>query len=311
MSGSVYWPDPAHLPGADQTILSTLLESLRSQGHVVAAELRPPRAELEAAASMDAWIDTYHAVRSLTRGGTYVFLTDSAVGLKEEDNLRHLVTNVGPAVAQSGVVPFLTTKHPLDYCLSYADRAHAHGFDALVVLGGDKSVGPPRCVEHAWQLREEIRRRVPDLALGGWANPHGDPVTQVEHLLNEHANAEFYLTQIVSHHSAGAVARFLQEGERRRLAIPGLFGVFYYRSANARTLETLSGFLPVPVEALTSEFAAGATALDVCARSLRTLADAGVRHFYISNLPLGRAALTLRQVLDRAGLTATALKAGN
>ena len=258
---------------------------------------------------MDAWIDTYHAVRSLTRGGTFVFLTDSAVGLKEEDNLRHLVTNVGPGVAQSGVVPFLTCKHPLDFCLSYADRARDHGFDALVVLGGEKSVGPPRCGEHAWQLREEIRRRVPGLALGGWANPHGDAATQVGHLLDEHAHAEFYLTQIVSHHSRDAVSRFLMESERRQLAIPGMFGVFYYRSANPRTLAALSSFLPVPVEALTREFAAGASALDVCARSLRALADAGVQHFYISNLPLGGAASTLRQVLDRAGLIASSLKA--
>ncbi|MEO6213385.1 MAG: hypothetical protein ABIP65_07135 [Vicinamibacterales bacterium] len=284
--------------------MPTLLESLRSQPSVVAAELRPPRAELETAASMDAWIDTYHAVRSLTRGGTFVFLTDSAVGLKEEDNLRHLVTNVGPGVAQSGVVPFLTSKHPLDYCLAYADRAHHHGFDALVVLGGDRSVGPPRCVEHAWQLRDEIRRRVPDLSLGGWANPHGHAATQVGHLLDEHANAEFYLTQVVSHHSRPAVERFLAEGERRRLSLPGMFGVFFYRSANPKTLAALSSFLPVPGAELTQEFASGATPVDVCATSLRTLADAGVRHFYISNLPLGRAASTLRQVLERAGFAA-------
>ncbi len=252
---------------------------------------------------MDAWIDTYHAVRSLSRNGTHVFLTDSAVGLKEEDNLRHLVNNLGTDVAKSGVVPFLTCKHPLDYCLAYADRAHHHGFDALVVLGGDRSVGPPRCVEHAWQLREEIRRRVPDLALGGWANPHGDCATQIGHLLDEHANAEFYLTQIVSHHSRESVARFIGEGDRRGLAIPGLFGVFYYRSANPRTLEALSGFLPVPVRALVEEFAAGATADEVCGRSLRALADAGARHFYISNLPLDRAAATLRRILDRASLS--------
>ena len=270
---------------------------------VIAAELRPPRAELETAASMDAWIDTYHAVRSLTRAGTYVFLTDSAVGMKEEDNLRHLVINVGPGVAQSGVVPFLTTKHPLDYCLRYADRAHQHGFDALVVLGGDKNVGPPRCVEHAWELREHIRERVPDLALGGWANPHGDCASQVSHLLDEHANAEFYLTQIVSHHSVGGVERFLAEGARRGLTIPGLFGIFYYRSANPRTLDALSGFLPVPVDELKQEFAAGATPDEICARSLRALADAGVRHFYVSNLPLGRAAATLRRITDLASLS--------
>ena len=280
----------------------SLLESLTSGRMVVAAELRPPRAELQTAASMDAWIDTYHAVRGLTRGGTYVFLTDSAVGMKEEDNLRHLVINVGPGVAQSGVVPFLTCKHPLDYCLRYADRAHQHGFDALVVLGGDKSVGPPRCVEHAWQLREQIRQRVPDLALGGWANPHGDCASQVSHLLEEHSNAEFYLTQIVSHHSAAGVERFLNEGVRRGLTIPGLFGVFYYRSANARTLDALSGFLPVPADDLKREFAEGVTPDEICARSLRALVDAGARHFYISNLPLGSAAATLRRITDLASL---------
>jgi 5,10-methylenetetrahydrofolate reductase len=279
-----------------------LLAALGSDRHVIAAELRPPRAELKTSASMDAWIDTYHAVRSLTRNGTYVFLTDSAVGLKEEDNLRHLVINLGPDVGQSGVVPFLTCKHPLDYCLRYADRAHHHGFDALVVLGGDKSVGPPRCVEHAWQLREEIRQRVPDLALGGWANPHGECASQVAHLLDEHANAEFYLTQIVSHHSRAGVERFLNEAERQGLRIPGMFGVFYYRSANPRTLHTLRDFLPVPAEELTREFAEGATPDEVCARSIRGLIDAGVKHFYVSNLPLGGAAATLRRVMSLAAV---------
>ena len=70
------------------------LSALRSGSPVYAAELRPPRAELESSEGMDAWIDTYHAVRRLTREGTYVFLTDSAVGAEEEDNLRHLVTNL-------------------------------------------------------------------------------------------------------------------------------------------------------------------------------------------------------------------------
>jgi 5,10-methylenetetrahydrofolate reductase len=282
--------------------MTTLLDSLRSGRAVITAELRPPRAELETAASMDAWIDTYHAVRSLTRTGTYVFLTDSAVGSKEEDNLRHLVINLGTDVPRSCVVPFLTCKHTLEYALAYADRAHQHGFDALVVLGGDKSVGAPRCVEHAWQLREHIRARVPDLALGGWANPHADAEAQVGHLLDEHANAEFFLTQIVSHHSRAAVERFLEAAARRGLAQPGLFGVFYYRSANPRTLAALSGFLPVPVEGLTREFAAGATAEEVCARSIRALAEAGVRHFYVSNLPLGRAAATLQRIMERAEL---------
>jgi 5,10-methylenetetrahydrofolate reductase len=277
--------------------LPTLLDSLRAGPAVIAAELRPPRAELEASASMDAWIDTYHSVRSLTRGGTFVFITDSAVGSREEDNLRHLVINLGTDVPRPCVVPFLTCKHPLEYCLAYADRAHHHGFDSLVVLGGDASLGPPRCVEHAWQLREEIRRRVPDLALGGWANPHADPAAQVRHLLDEHANAEFFLTQIVSHHSRAAVEAFLEESAGRGLNIPGLFGVFYYRSANPNTLKILSGFLPVPAGQLAKEFAEGATPDEVCARSIRALSQAGVRHFYISNLPVGRAAATIQRVL--------------
>jgi len=279
--------------------MQTLVDNLRSGRRVIAAELRPPRAELEAAASRDAWIDTYHAVRSLARDGTFVFLTDSAVGSREEDNLRHLVINLGTDVPRSGVVPFLTCKHPLDFCLAYADRAHHHGFEALVVLGGDKSLGPPRSVDHAWQLREEIRHRVPNLALGGWANPHADATAQVGHLLDEHVHAEFYLTQIVSHHSRGKVERFLEEGRRQGLSLPGLFGVFYYRSANPKTLAALEGFLPVPIEELTREFAEGATSEEICARSIRSLTDAGARHFYISNLPLGRAAPTLHRILDK------------
>src|SRR5260370_685796 len=117
--------------------MSVLVEQLKSGAPVIAAELRPPRAELETSASMDAWIDTYHAVRGLTRAGTFVFLTDSAVGLKEEDNLRHLVINLGSDVPRSHVIPFLTCKHTAEYCLAYADRARHHGVEALgAELGG-------------------------------------------------------------------------------------------------------------------------------------------------------------------------------
>src|SRR5262245_56130144 len=146
---------------------------------------------------MDAWIDTYPAVRGLTRQGTFVFLTDSAVGAKEEDNLRHLVTNLGRDVPRERIVPFLTSKHSIEYCLSYAERAHQSGFPALVVLGGDKTVGPPRAVEHAWQLRQMLRERDRTLMLGGWANPHADPDQQIDYLVDPRAHAEFYLTQVV------------------------------------------------------------------------------------------------------------------
>jgi hypothetical protein len=277
-----------------------LVHALSGDSHVFAAELRPPRAELLGHEGMDAWIDTYHAVRRLTREGTHVFLTDSAVGMPEEDNLRHLVTNMGPDAPRRRVVPFLTSKHPLEYCLSYADRAWQQQFPALVVLGGDRTVGPPRCVEHAWQLRAAVRSRQPELRLGGWANPHADPAWQAELLASPEFTGEFFLTQIVSHHHAAEVERFVKEIDRREVRTPGMFGVFFYRSAKPKTLAALGEFLPVPVESLTREFAGGATPIDICARTVRTLIDAGAKHFYISNLPLGNASQTLAQILAAA-----------
>jgi hypothetical protein len=252
---------------------------------------------------MDAWIDTYHAVRGLTRQGTFVFLTDNAVGAQEEDNLRHLITNLGLDVPRQRIVPFLTSKHPLEYCLSYAERAHQHGFPALVVLGGDKSIGPPRSVEHAWQLRRLLRERDDTLSLGGWANPHSEAERQIDFLGEQNFCAEFYLTQIVSHHDIEPVARFIAAAERRGLSLPGLFGVFFYRSANRKTMNALKSFLPVPIEPLTREFERGNSAEDVCARSIRALLDAGARHFYISNLPVTRAQNVLADILARAGVT--------
>jgi hypothetical protein len=285
--------------------MSSYLSLLRRESSsVVAVELRPPRAELEAAAGMDAWIDTYHAIRSLTRHDVRVMVTDSAVGAQEENNLRHLVANLGDAVGRHKVIPFLTTKHSVEFCLAYADQAVHNGFPSLVVLGGDKHVGRARSLEHAWQLRKLIRERHPGLELGGWANPIADPLKQIDFLLRPDVHADFYLTQIVSHHQAERVGAFLEAGRVNGLAMPGVFGVFYYRSANLKTLEMLSQFLPVPVDALKAEFAAGATPIDVCARTIRFLIDMGARHFYVSNLPATKTAATLNTILDKAGVLA-------
>src|SRR6202163_63434 len=234
-----------------------LLTALRSGTPVFAAELRPPRAELAASDGMDAWIDTYHAVRRLTRQDTFVFLTDSAIGAQEEDNLRHLVTNLGQDVPRARIVPFLTAKHSLEYCLSYAERAHQNGFPALVVLGGDKTIGTPRSVEHAWQLRQLLRQHDHTIGLGGWAIPHADPERQVDYLAAPDFHAEFFLTQVVSHHRVAHEATFIETAARRGLSLPGVCGVFFYRRANRRTLDALRRFLPVPIEELTAEFAAG------------------------------------------------------
>ncbi|MEY4094774.1 MAG: hypothetical protein RLZZ53_1973 [Acidobacteriota bacterium] len=283
--------------------MSSYLSLLRKDStSVVAVELRPPRAELAAAEGMDAWIDTYHAIRSLTRHDVRVMVTDSAVGAQEENNLRHLVANLGDAVGRHQIIPFLTTKHSLDFCLAYADQTVHNGFPSLVVLGGDKHVGRPRVLEHAWQLRKLIRERHPALELGGWANPIADPARQVDFLLDPDVSADFYLTQIVSHHQAERVNAFLDAARANGVGMPGVFGVFYYRSANPKTLEMLREFLPVPVEELQREFAAGATPIDVCARTIRFLIDAGARHFYVSNLPARKTASTLNTILEKAGV---------
>jgi hypothetical protein len=99
--------------------------------------------------------------------------------------------------------------------------------------------------------------------------------------------------------------RFLDEVRRAGLEeVPALFGVFYYRSANPNTLETLSRYLPVPAIALKAAFAAGASPVDICANTIRTMLDAGARHFYISNLPLVGTSATLNAILERAGVRA-------
>lgn len=276
-----------------------LLSALTGPSNVLSVELRPPRAELNAAAGMDAWIDTYHAVRGLVRQDLFVYLTDSAVGAREENNLRHLVNNLGTDVPRSHVIPFLTTKHTREYCLSYAERVLHEGFPSLVVLGGDKSVGPPRCVAHAWQLRQDIRAHVPELALGGWANPHQNAATQVGYLADPHFTGELFLTQVVSHHDLPKVDAFLTAQQAAGVTTPGIFGVFYYRSANPKTLTTLQQFLTVPADALTREFEAGDSAEAICARSIRELRRAGVRHLYLSNLPVQGTARVLQRILDQ------------
>jgi hypothetical protein len=287
-----------------------LLTALGSGTSVFAAELRPPRADLATRDGMNAWIDTYHAIRRLTRQDTFVFLTDSAIGAQEEDNLRHLVTNLGKDVPRARIVPFLTAKHSLDYCRSYAERARQSGFPALVVLGGDRTVGAPRSVEHAWQLRSMLRQRDQNIRLGGWANPHADADRQVDYLCSPSFHAEFFLTQIVSHHQMESASRFIETAERRELTLPGLFGVFFYRSANRPTLEMLKRFMPVPIDGLMREFAEGSTPEDICARTIRALMKAGARHFYISNLPASRAHVVLETILEKVRADQTPVGSG-
>ena len=278
----------------------SLLETLAGASPTTAIELRPPFIELNAVDGINAWIDTYHAVYGVTSKNRYVFLTDSAIGQREEHSIRHLVTNLGNDAPRERVVPFLTAKHSLDYCLGYADRASENDFRTLVVVGGDNTVGSASCVAHGWQLRELIRKRQPHLELVGWVNPIKDSQQQIEYLTQAVASTDFYLTQVVSHHHLAEIENFLITSERNALNIPGMFGVFYYRSGNQRTLNLLSKFLPVPRTQLIKEFSSGLTAEQICARSIHRLRRIGIKHFYISNLPVDQAPSLLNTILTLA-----------
>jgi hypothetical protein len=277
------------------------LARLCQPGPLVSVELRPPPAGLTGGDAMEVWIDMAREVRRLMRWDTVLFLTDNAVGAAEEENLRHLAGNLAEEASPRRVVPFLTSKHTLDYCLLYAARAVARGYEALTVLGGDTRVGAPRCVPHAFELRRILRERMPGLTLGGWANPHRDPRGQVDLLLRDDFTAEFYLTQIVSHHALGAVESFVNEASRRGLTLPGVFGVFFYRSANPATLARLGDFLPVPVEGLAREFGAGRSAESICGETVRRLRELGAERIYLSNLGVRGAAERYERILDAAG----------
>ena len=275
-----------------------ILEALAQPGPLVTVELRPPRTDVDASGSMSAWIDLHHSLRRLARDELFVFLTDNAVGAAEEENLAHVGANVAESVDLRRIVPILTTKHTLQYCETFATRAASDGFDALTVLGGDTSVGAPRCVPHGSDLRRILRAKVPSLALGGWVNPHRDAETQVDFVSGADAHAEFALSQIVSHHSIAEVERVLDTMERRGVHVPVVFGVFFYRSANRGTLDTLSRFFPVPTADLTREFEAGASAEEICARSIRELREIGAEKIYVSNLGNRGAGRRLAKILE-------------
>jgi 5,10-methylenetetrahydrofolate reductase len=272
-----------------------LVKRLQDDDPVWAIELRPPRRKGKQG-GLEPWIDLYHAVRRLTVQNNLVLTTDNALGDSEEENLRHLAANLGEDADLSRVVPFLTAKHSLEYCLRFPERAHMAGHRALVVLGGDKHDGVRRCVPHAAELRELLRQRQPGMALGGWANPYRNLEQQTDLLLEQEEHTDFYLTQIVSHHQLKPIEQFLTMADKRGLRLPPMVGVFYYRSGRKRTLETLSAFMPVPVDGLRKDFAeAEATAMDICARTIRELRQLGIRHIYLCNL----AAVTASRDLNR------------
>jgi 5,10-methylenetetrahydrofolate reductase len=277
----------------------SLLKALADPGRfLLNVEMCPPRMDLPLADSVDAWIDSNHLMRKIASLGRFVFMTDGAIGRREEPNLRHVTINLGKEADRSRIIPILTTKHSLEYCLEFAHRAYSLGFTSLVVLGGDKSDKEPRCVEHAYELRNLIRKAVPELTLGGWTSPHGG-ARQVQYMIDSEYSADFYLAQIVSHYQIRTVEEFLSEAARLGLKIPGIFGVFYYRSASPKTLGMLSQFFPVPVQELNRDFAAGKSPDEICALSIHALLQHSVKNVYISNLPMATAVETFSKIESR------------
>ncbi len=253
---------------------------------------------------MDMWIDLSHSIRRLAAGGAFLHLTDSAVGEVEEENLQHLTSNLAGEIDPARVVPFLTCRHPLDYCLRYADRAEARGLEALTVVGGDPGEGPSRCVPHAYLLRQQIRRRIPHLALGGWVNPHRDIRAQADYLADPDFEADYYLTQVVSHHDLKAVEGWLSAASAKGIRLPFAAGVFYYRNGRRATLRRLASFFPVPVDAVEAAFAGGTTPAAHCARTIVELGRIGVDNVYLCNLGAHAGARRFEEVLaevDRLG----------
>jgi len=278
--------------------MSLLKALLGSKKFLLNIEMCPPRMDLPLEQSMEAWIDSNQLMRKITSLGRFVFMTDGAIGRREEPNLRHVTVNLGPEADRSRIIPILTTKHSLEYCLEFAKRSYTLGFTSLVVLGGDKSDDTPRCVEHAYELRRLIRQSVPGITVGGWASPHGGR-RQVEFILEPEYSADFYMAQIVSHYQTRAIDEFLNEVARLGVKIPGIFGVFYYRSANAKTFEMLSRFLPVPVDGLKRDFDAKVSPDEICALSVHALLQRGLKNVYISNLPVAGATQKLRRIESR------------
>jgi 5,10-methylenetetrahydrofolate reductase len=276
----------------------SLINALHSNQRLINVEMCPPRMDLPMEASVDAWIESNHLMRKISALRRYVFMTDGAIGRREEPNLRHVTINLGREADRSRIVPILTTKHSLEYCLGFAERSYELGFRSLVVLGGDKGDDAPRCVEHAYELRRIIRQKVPGLALGGWASPHGGK-RQVEFILDPEYSADFFLAQIVSHYQTAALDDFINASEKLGVRIPAIFGVFYYRSASPKTCSMLSRFFPVPFDELKRDMDSGTSPEEICSRSVHALLQRGITNVYISNLPMGSAVKKLSDIEAR------------
>jgi hypothetical protein len=67
--------------------------------------------------------------------------------------------------------------------------------------------------------------------------------------------------------------------------MPGVFGVFHYRSPSPKTFKMLANFIRVPERQLARDFGErGLSADEICGATIRELRALGGRHVYVSNL---------------------------
>ena len=221
---------------------------------VLSVELRPPRAELDAAAGMDAWIDTYHAVSGL------VARRDVRVPHRQR---RRRARRTQPAASRHqprhGRAARSRRAVPDDEALAASSACRTPSARGRKASGrwscsaATRSVGPPRCVDaRVAAARGDPRARAGALArrLGESARRSGD----AGGLSRRRALHRRVLPDAgrLASRRRGRSSAFCEELDAAAAStLPGIFGVFYYRSANPKTLETLKQFLPVPVEGLT------------------------------------------------------------
>ena len=201
---------------------------------------------------MDAWIDTYHAIRSLVRRDLYR-LSDRQrrriAGGRQSPASRHESRGVGRSSSGS--------------CRS--SRRSTRSSSAWPTRSARGSTVFRR--SSSWAATRASARRVVSSMRGSSARPSATssrrsswaagpirmvrPGVQVGYLLDGRCERG-----LLSH--ADRLAPRSRQGSAlpraRRLGASscsaGVFGVFYYRSANPQTLNMLKEFMPVPVDAL-------------------------------------------------------------
>ena len=194
-------------------------------------------------------------------------------------------------------------KHSLEYCLSYAERAQQSGFPALVVLGGDKASASPRRSSTPGSCGSSFGNAIRRSILGGWANPHAR--CRAAGGLPDHARVSGGVLS-----DAGREPPPRRNGRRGSSWPPSRRGV-RCRECSASSItgarirgrwRRWEGLFRCPPKGCRASSRPARPPEEICARTIRALLDAGARHFYISNLPIGRAQQVLASVLEKVGV---------